>query len=206
MYLAKEHFMKISNYFIAIIYTGLISSCAVNAPVVGSGKVNYGDPNAVETVNTDFGSTDLNMVAQQMSNALIASGRINQCKTYTVSKVRNKTDQYIDTENITQGIVNKLSNSAIVKSQYVVSPDEMQNQVDELNRQNQSGLYDTTSNASLGKMKGAECRLDGYVANISKDNGDIKDVFYIINLKLIDVEAGTGLWSNEKQIRKDMVK
>ena len=58
-----------------------LSSCAVNAPVVGSGKVSYGDSNAVETVNTDFGSTDLNMVASQMATALITSGKINQCKT-----------------------------------------------------------------------------------------------------------------------------
>jgi len=198
--------MKYSK-ILALICAGLfISSCAVNAPVVGSGKVSYGDSNAVETVNTDFGSTDLNMVATQMANALITSGKINQCKTYTVSKVRNKTDQYIDTENITQSIVNSLSNSAQVKSQYVLSSQEMQNQVDELDRQNQSGLYDQNTSAKTGKMQGAQCRLDGYVSNISKDNGQIKDVFYIFNMKLIDVQQGTQVWSNEKQIRKDMTK
>ena len=184
----------------------LLSSCAVNAPVVGSGKVSYGDSNAVETVNTDFGSTDLNMVASQMATALITSGKINQCKTYTVSKVRNKTDQYIDTENITQSIVNNLSNSAQVKSQYVLSSQEMQNQVDELDRQNQSGLYNQSTTAKTGKMQGAQCRLDGYVSNITKDNGQVKDVFYVFNMKLIDVQQGTQLWSNEKQIRKDMTK
>ncbi len=183
-----------------------LSSCAVNAPVVGSGKVSYGDSNAVETVNTDFGSTDLNMVASQMATALITSGKINQCKTYTVSKVRNKTDQYIDTENITQSIVNNLSNSAQVKSQYVLSSQEMQSQVDELDRQNQSGLYDQGTTAKTGKMQGAQCRLDGYVSNITKDNGQVKDVFYVFNMKLIDVQQGTQLWSNEKQIRKDMTK
>ncbi len=184
----------------------LLGSCAVNAPVVGSGKVSYGDSNAVETVNTDFGSTDLNMVASQMATALITSGKINQCKTYTVSKVRNKTDQYIDTENITQSIVNNLSNSAQVKSQYVLSSQEMQNQVDELDRQNQSGLYNQSTTAKTGKMQGAQCRLDGYVSNITKDNGQVKDVFYVFNMKLIDVQQGTQLWSNEKQIRKDMTK
>lgn len=183
-----------------------LSSCAVNAPVVGSGKVSYGDSNPVETVNTDFGSTDLNMVASQMATALITSGKINQCKTYTVSKVRNKTDQYIDTENITQSIVNNLSNSAQVKSQYVLSSQEMQSQVDELDRQNQSGLYDQGTTAKTGKMQGAQCRLDGYVSNITKDNGQVKDVFYVFNMKLIDVQQGTQLWSNEKQIRKDMTK
>ena len=184
--------------------TMMLASCAVNAPVVGSGKVSYGDSNAVETVNTDFGSTDLNMVANQMATQLIRSGKINQCKTYTVTQVRNKTDQYIDTENITQTIVDLLSNSPQVTSTYVISTQEMQNQVDELDRQNQSGLYG--SKAQIGKMKGAQCQLDGFVSNISKTNADIKDVFYVFNLKLINIEQGAQVWTGQKQIRKDMVK
>ena len=198
--------MTIKKYIAILSSASVLASCAVNAPVVGSGKVTYGDANAVETVNTDFGSTDLNMVAQQMANMLIASGKMSQCKTYTVSKIRNKTDQYIDTENITQSIVNNLSNSPQVKSQYVISSQEMQNQVDELERQNQSGLYDQATSAKAGQMKGAQCRLDGFVSNISKDNGQVKDVFYVFNMKLIDVTQGVQVWSNEKQIRKDMVK
>jgi len=182
----------------------LLAGCAVNAPTVGSGNVSYGSSTAVETVNTDFGSTDLNMITQQMATQLIKSGKLNKCKTYTVSKVRNKTDQYIDTENLTQSIVNQLSNSADVNSTYVLSSQEMQNQVDELDRQNQSGLYDQSSSAKIGKMKGAECRLDGFVSNITKQNANIKDVFYIVNMKLINVAQGTQLWSNEQQIRKDM--
>lgn len=197
--------MKLTKFVPQLLILLLLSSCATNAPVVGSGKVSYGDSTAVETVNTDFGSTDLNMVATQMSNSLITSNKINQCKTYTVSPVRNKTDQYIDTENITQSIVNNLSNSSQVKGVYVLSSQEMQNQTDELGRQS-SSLYDENSNVKAGRMKGAQCRLDGFVSTISKDDGKIKDVFYIVNMKLIDVSQGAQLWSNEKQIRKNMVK
>lgn len=193
-------------YVMIVIGVSMLAGCATNAPTVGSGSVSYGDVNAVETVNTDFGSTDLNMVSQQMANRLIASNKLNQCKTYTVSQVRNKTDQYIDTENITQNIVNKLSNAPQVTSNYVLSSQEMQNQVSELNRQNDSGLYKNSHKAKRGNMHGAECRLDGFVSNISKDNGDIKNVFYIFNMKLINIEAGMMLWSDEKQISKNMRK
>ena len=188
---------------VSLFSASLLSGCATNAPIVGSGKVSYGDANAVETVNTDFGSTDLNMVSQQMSTKLISSNKLNQCKTYTVSKVRNKTDQYIDTENITQSIVNKLSNAPQVTSGYVLSDQEMQNQESELNRQNNTGLYKTK--AKKGHMRGAECRIDGFVSNISKDNGDMKNVVYIFNMKLINIEEGTMLWADEKQISKNMV-
>lgn len=184
---------------------GALASCAmVNAPTVGSGKVSYGDANAVETVNTDFGSTDLNTVAQNMADSLIASGKLNGCKTYTVSPVRNKTDQYIDTENITQSIKIKLMNSSAVSASYVLSTQEMQNQTDELSRQNNSGLY--ANPTQMGKMQAAQCRLDGFVSDISKTNASMKDVFYQFNMSLVNVEQGTEVWSNEKQIRKTMVK
>jgi uncharacterized protein (TIGR02722 family) len=190
---------------LAVLLTGAyLSGCAINTPTVGAGKVTYGDTNAVETVNTDFGSTDLNMVVNKMSTDLISSTKLNQCKTYTVSPVRNKTDQYIDTENLTQGIVDQVSNSPRVTSTYVLSGAEMQNQERELNRQNDSGLY--KSKAVRGNMRGAQCRIDGYVSNITKDNGSVKDVFYVFNMKLINIEQGTMLWVNEKQIRKDQTR
>ncbi|MCX8514442.1 MAG: hypothetical protein RL017_920 [Pseudomonadota bacterium] len=183
----------------------VICGCSmVNAPVVGSSNVSYGDPNAVETVNTDFGSTDLNTVAQNMADDLIKSGALNQCQTYTVSPVRNKTDQYIDTENITQSIKVRLAKSNLVTAKYVLSQAQMQNQTDELARQNNSGLYKNPT--AQGKMLAAQCRLDGFVSNITKTNADVKDVFYQFNLSLIKVDEGEEIWANEKQIRKTEVK
>lgn len=182
----------------------LFGCSVVNAPVVGSGKVSYGDPNAVETVNTDFGSTDLNTVAQVMADDLIKNGSLNKCKTYTVSAVRNKTDQYIDTETITQSIKTRLMKSNLVTAKYVLSDAQMQNQTDELSRQNNSGLYKDPQ--KTGQMVAAQCRIDGFVSNISKTNADMKDVFYQFNLSLIKVDEGTELWANEKQIRKTQVK
>lgn len=196
---------KITKKLLIVGCLGSVLGCSmVNAPVVGSGKVSYGDANAVETVNTDFGSTDLNTVAQSMADDLIKTGALNQCKTYTVSPVKNKTDQYIDTENLTQSIKTRLMKSNLVTAKYVLSQSQMQNQTDELSRQNDSGLYKNPQ--KIGNMKAAECRLDGFVSNISKTNADMKDVFYQFNLSLIKVDEGVELWSNEKQIRKTQVK
>jgi penicillin-binding protein activator len=166
----------------------------------------YVDPNAVNNLTTNFTMTDLQMVTQSMASHLIASGKLNTCKTYTVSNVANKTDQYIDTSTITQSIVNQLGNSSAVKSKYVLSGAEMQNQVDELERQNQSGLYNNKTTAKTGKMKGAQCRIDGFVNSITSANADTKTsiVQYQYNMKLLDVEHGEMVWSNEKPISKMM--
>jgi hypothetical protein len=141
-----------------------------------------------------------------MATSLIATNRINQCKTYTVSPVANKTDQYIDTSAITQSIQDKLSNSNAVKANYVVSGAEMQNQVDELQRQNQSGLYNRSTTAKVGDMTGAECRIDGFVNSITSvsPNGKAQRVDYQFNLKLVNVRKGMGLWSSQKMISKQM--
>lgn len=177
---------------------------AVACSSFGSHNASYVDPNAVNNLTTNFTMTDLQMVSQSMADSLIASNKLNSCKTYTVSNVANKTDQYIDTSTITQSIVNRLGNSSAVKAGYVVSSQEMQNQVDELNRQNQSGLYNQTTTAKTGNMKGAQCRIDGFVNSITSYNPDTKTqiVQYQYNMKLINVEAGEMLWSNEKPLSK----
>lgn len=169
-----------------------------------SPTASYVDPNAVNNLTTNFTMTDLQLVSQSMADSLISSGKLNGCKTYTVSDVANKTDQYIDTSTITQSIVNKLGNSSAVKSRYVLSGQEMQNQTDELNRQNQSGLYNKKTTAKTGNMKGAECRIDGFVNSVNSYNAGTKTQMtqYQYNMKLINVEAGEMIWSNEKPLSK----
>ncbi|MCE2705987.1 MAG: penicillin-binding protein activator LpoB [Proteobacteria bacterium] len=184
----------------------LLSSAAIISIIGGcaSPKVSYVDANSINNLTTNFTMTDLLQVSQSMSIKLINSGKINQCKTYTVSPVINKTDQYIDTSSITQSIQDRLSNSNVVTANYVVSGAEMQNQVDELQRQNQSGLYDKSTTAKTGNMSGAECRIDGFVNNITTVSPDGKTmrVDYQYNMKLINVQKGMGLWSDQKMISK----
>lgn len=187
----------------SIIGSGMFLSVAA-CGAFSSPTASYVDPNAVNNLTTDFTMTDLQLVAQSMSDSLISSGRLNSCKSYTVSNVANKTDQYIDTSTITQSIVNKLGNSSAVKSRYVVSGQEMQNQTDELDRQNQSGLYNKNTTAKTGNMTGAQCRIDGFVNSINSANPQTKTtmVQYQYNMKLINVETGEMVWSNEKPLSK----
>ena len=78
----------------------------------------------------------------------------------------------------------------------------MQPGVDELNRQNQSGLYKSSTTAKVGKMTAAKYSLEGELTSIVKQNNTTKDVFYKFTLKMFDVEEGTVEWQEEKEIRK----
>lgn len=180
----------------------LLSGCATTSPTTG-GDVSYGDAKAVETVTTDLGSTDIQMVAEKMTQSMIQhpviQDVIRKRQLLMASPVKNKTSEYFDTRLITDTILTQLQKNGI---RYVIEGEDMQNQTDELRRQSQSGLYDKSKSVKVGKMQGAKYRIDGSVSSIVKKNANIKDVFYKVNMRLIEIETGIVEWSDEKEIRK----
>lgn len=172
-----------------------------------SPQVRYGDSMAVETVNTDYGSTDLQMIAEAMTRSLLQSKAIAASKDapiVTLADVKNKTAEYIDTRVITDKIRTQLVKSGQVR--FAVSITEMPNQVDELKRQNQTGLYKNSTISKTGNMQGAQYRIEGSISSIVKSNKDVKDVFYVFNLNLISNESGLIEWADEKEIRKTLTR
>jgi len=166
-------------------------------------QVRYSDAKAVETVNANYGSTDLQMIAEAMTRSLLQSKAISGSKDapiVTLADVKNKTSEYIDTRVITDKIRTQLMKSGQVR--FAVSVSEMQNQTEELKRQNQSGLYKNSTIAKTGNMQGAQYRIEGSIASIVKNTKDVKDVYYVFNLNLINNESGLLEWADEKEIRK----
>ena len=185
----------------ALATTTLTGCNTVSSPVVRFDReVNYGDSKAVELVTNEFGSTDLQMIAEKMTQSLLDTPIFTGRPTVTISTVKNKTSEYIDTKNIMNSIQTTLVKSGKVR--FTRSIDEMQAGVDELQRQNQSGLYKKDSAAKMSQMKGAKYSLEGELTSIVKQNSQTKDVFYKFTLKMYDVEEGTIEWQEEKDIRK----
>ncbi|MDR1462279.1 MAG: penicillin-binding protein activator LpoB [Azoarcus sp.] len=180
-----------------------MSACqTTNSPTVGKG-ISYGDAKAVETVSTDLGSTDIQTTSEKMTQSLLQTPLLQEIiqkrGLLMASPVENKTSEYFDTKLITDTVLSHLQKNGV---RYVIASDEMQNQVDELRRQNQSGLYKKSSTAKTGNMQGAQYRLDGSVSSITKRGTGVKDVYYKINMRLIEIESGIVEWSDEKEIRK----
>ena len=179
----------------------LASGCAsTSSPVLGGGNISYGDSKAVELVTNEFGSTDLQMIAEKMTGSLLETGIFQGRPTVTISTVKNKTSEYIDTTNVMNSIQTALVKSGKVR--FVRSINEMQAGVDELQRQNQSGLYKQNTTAKVGQMTAAKYSLEGELTSIVKQSASTKDVFYKFTLKLFDVQEGTIEWQDEKEIRK----
>ena len=69
-------------------------------------KTRYGDAKGVETLTNQYGSTDLQMMAESMARSMLQAPVIasSNLPVVTVQEVRNKTSEYIDTRAITDSI------------------------------------------------------------------------------------------------------
>ena len=189
--------MKLKLLTAAVIsVSALLAGCS-------SPTISYQDPNAVNTLTTNFTQNDLRTVAQDMSNELIQSGKMNRCKSFTISPVKNATDQYVDTSVMTNAMADTLTNSSAVNSVYVVSSEEMGNQTGEVDRQS-SGYYDQSKTVKKGGMRGAQCRIDGKLTSDTSvgPNGKNTLVSYTFFVQMFDVNEGAAVWRNSKNISK----
>jgi uncharacterized protein (TIGR02722 family) len=181
---------------------GLALVVALATGTAGCSKqVRYGDAGAVETVTTDFGSSDLQQIAETMARSMLQAPVIANSNQpiVTVQEVKNKTSEYIDTRAITDSIRSQLSKSGKVR--FAVDEADMQKQIAELQRQ-QSEYYNKEQATEIGKMVGAGYRLDGNIVSIVKENKKVKDVYYKFSLQLWNVQSGLLEWADEKEIRK----
>ena len=184
------------NLAIALATAAALAGCAKEE------KTSYGDARGVETLTNQFGSTDLQMIAESMARSMtqapvIASGNL---PIVTVQEVRNKTSEYIDTRSITDSIRAELQRGGRVR--FAVDSVGMNQQVEELNRQQDSSLYAKPSAVEKGQMVGAQYRMEGNITSIVKQVKDKKDVYYKFNLQLWNIRNGLLEWSDEKEIRK----
>jgi penicillin-binding protein activator len=164
-------------------------------------QTRYGDARAVETVTNQFGSTDLQMIAESMTRSMLQAPTIvsGNLPIVTVQEVKNRTSEYIDTRAITDSIRAELQKGGKVR--FAVDAAAMAQQVEELKRQ-QSDLYAKEHAAEKGQMVGAQYRMEGNITSIVKQVKDVKDVYYKFNLQLWNIRNGLMEWSDEKEIRK----
>jgi uncharacterized protein (TIGR02722 family) len=167
-------------------------------------KVEYGDATEVETVNENFGSTDLQDIAAKMVDSMMAFPPVvvmtqSNRPIVFVDKIKNKTSEHIDTESVTDTISNKLLRSGKFRFIDMTKVDTVRKQLD---YQNNAGMVDPTTAIKFGRQIGAQYMLYGNLSSIVKQDGSTKDVYYKMTMRLMDLETGLIEWSDEKEIRK----
>jgi uncharacterized protein (TIGR02722 family) len=190
--------MKTKNLTLLLAVLALAAGCAKD-------QVRYGDARGVETLTNQFGSTDLQMIAESMTRSMLQAPVIvsGNLPIVTVQDVKNRTSEYIDTRAITDSIRAELQKGGKVR--FAVDATAMTQQTEELKRQ-QSEYYAKDQAAEKGQMVGAQYRMEGNITSIVKQIRDAKDVYYKVNLQLWNIRNGLLEWSDEKEIRKTTTK
>jgi penicillin-binding protein activator len=185
----------------------LIASCS---------SIRYDDPGRVETLTIDYGSTDLQTLAGEMVESLVASPQLNYLdnsgKTddkrvivYT-GNVENRTNEHIDTEGITDKIQTALLKSGKFR---FVADRAGQAEIDGQIRL-QAGRVREDMLRELGKQNGADVILYGTLRSIEKRKGSSLesggtrkvDVYYQFVLKCVNIDTAEILWQEEQELRK----
>jgi hypothetical protein len=169
----------------------------------GGQHVRYQDPGKVETLNAEWGSTDLQSTADRMVGSLIRHPVIatGNRPVIQVSTVKNKTTEHIDTKSVTDKIRTALIKTGMVRMTAV--SDANREILENLDYQSGSGVVSKKTAKSVGKQIGADYLLYGEIDSIVKSEGRSQDVYYKFTLNLVDVETGIIEWSDEKEIRKE---
>ncbi len=166
-------------------------------------NVTYENPEQVETVTPEFGSTDLQMIAEKMVNSLLKSPVLQSGRrpVIYVHRVRNRTDEHIDTKAITDKIKVALLKSGRVRFSAVSEVnDELLKQ---LEYQTSSGMVDPKTAKSFGHQVGADYFLYGEITSIKKKAGRVEDIYFKMTMNLVNIETGLIEWADEKEIRKE---
>jgi uncharacterized protein (TIGR02722 family) len=173
-----------------------------------STQVNYGDAQEVETLDVSFGSTDLQTIAAEMTDSMLASPALTMMTkdkrpVMFFERIKNKTSEHIDTESVSDSITTRLIRSGKFRFVDMTRADAVREQ---LGFQNNSELVDPSKAIAFGQQVGAEYMLYGNLASIVKSNGNKKDVYYKMTMRLLDLSSGLIEWADESEIRKQQEK
>ena len=164
----------------------------------GMGNTYYGDPGDVETVTSKWGSTDLQMTAESMTQSLLASRWISRAQEppkIRLRVVRNLTSEHIDTKGITDKIRIQLLRSGQVR--FLADMSNMSDVDDE-----RQFTEASTRRGENKLMADTDYIVTGTVRSIRKTTRNVADVYYQITLELVDPQSGEIMWADEKEIRK----
>jgi penicillin-binding protein activator len=197
----------------------ILVSAAICSVLLGAcSTTRYGDPQSVETVNVDFGSTDLQSISAAMVTDLVDDPSLAYLNTagkgddkrivMYMGGVRNDTSEHVNLEAVTDRIRTELLRSRRFR---FVADAKGQNEIgDQVRFQNESTRVNPEQAKKFGKQLGADVVLYGTLSSIDKTKGrslesagvKTEDVYYQFVLNCVNIETGEIIWSQQKEIRK----
>jgi len=184
----------------------------------GCSSIRYDDPGRQETLNIDYGSTDLQTLSAEMVESLIQNQGLNYLdnsgkgddKRVIVyfGSIENRTAEHIDTGGISDKIQTALLKSG--KFRFVADKAGQKEVEEQVRFQQETGRVREDMMRSFGKQYGADVILYGTLRSIEKSKGSSlesggtrkQDVYYQFVLKCVNIDTAEILWQDEAELRK----
>lgn len=167
-----------------------------------STNTTYEDPEGIEILDTDFSYSDLKQIAQGITDSFLQSNVWGgDVPRIVMGGVVNRTNQHIDTVNITDTI-----RTALIQSgKFSVLAGVGDAGINEINLEigyQQSGAVDQAQAVELGKQLGAEYVFYGRFTTLAAQKGDVESLYYKFTLNAVNVTTRQIVWAQEKDLRK----
>lgn len=185
---------------LCLLMTGLLvlaSGCGPKAFVKGE----YDDVARENNLNDQWSETDMQKVVADLVAGMTAHSSIANAKkppVVMVTKLQNKTNEHIDTQNIMDMVRVELSRGG--KTAFV-DKEAREDVADEYNYQN-SGMVSETTKKGPGGQIGGDYIINGRLDSIVQEAGKDKSVYYKLTLNLTNLKTNIVEWTDYKQIRK----
>jgi uncharacterized protein (TIGR02722 family) len=196
--------------------TSLILTLALALTAGCASSIRYDDPGKVETINIDFGSTDLQQLAGAMTESMSGAQQLNHYEKEGDDKrivvysagVENRTSEHIDTGGIVDSIRVALLKSG--KFRLAATQQGQDELAEQVRFQQGSGRVDPQQAKAFGAQLGADMVLIGTLRSIEKSRprniedagGKVDDVYYQFVMELVDITTGETIWAEQKELRK----
>lgn len=183
--------------FLAVLTLAVVSGCGPKAYVKGE----YDDVERENNLNDQWSETDMQKVVAELVAGMNASASIAQAKrppVLMVTKLQNKTDEHIDTQNIMDMVRVEIARTGKVS---FVDKEAREDVADEYNYQN-SGMVSSETKKGPGGQTGSDYILNGRLDSIVQAVGKDKTVYYKVTLNLTNLKTNVIAWSDYKQLRK----
>lgn len=175
-----------------------LSACSPKGYVRGEYDA---DPNSQNLLTDSWSETDMQVAVKDLVDKLTKHRIVKKAKKppiLMVTRLKNKTSEHIDTQNITDMVRVEVMNSTGIQFVDKAARDDISEEYDYHN----SGMVSRGTAKGPGGQVGADYILNGRLESIVQQAGKDKTVYYKITLNLTNLKSGLIVWSGYKQIRK----
>lgn len=168
-------------------------------------KGEYDDPTRVELLDDRYNEADMQQMADTMVRSMVACDYVAKSPkppVVIVEKVKNKTEEHIDTESLTDKI-----RTALIKSGKVRFVNKQERgTLEEEYKYSEGGNVSGPTAKQRGKQIGADYILSGALATNVQQVGNDKFIYYKLTLNMTNLDTSTIDCTEEKEVRKKFKK